>query len=100
MRAELATKIAWLMPGLSREEKTHIIALTLKTLDRLSRDAAVTVRAILAEEIKSLTCVPPDIIKRLAQDAESMVAIPMSVMVYAASPLSKYIFISANSLKT
>ena len=77
MRAELATKIARLMPGLSREEKTHIVALTLKTLDRLSRDAAVTVRAILAEEIKSLTCVPPDIIKRLAQDAESMVAIPI-----------------------
>ena len=77
VRVELATKIARLMPGLSREENTHIFALTLETLDRLSRDAAVTVRAILAEEIKSLTCVPPDIIKRLAQDAESMVAIPI-----------------------
>jgi uncharacterized protein (DUF2336 family) len=77
VRAELAMKIARLMPGLSREENAHIFALTLETLDRLARDAAVSVRAILAEEIKNLTCVPPDIVKRLAQDAEAIVAVPI-----------------------
>jgi uncharacterized protein (DUF2336 family) len=77
VRAELATKIARLMPSLSREDNAHIFALTLETLERLARDAAVTVRAILAEEIKSLTCVPPEIVKRLALDAEAIVAAPI-----------------------
>jgi hypothetical protein len=48
VRAELVCKIGRLMPGLSREENAHVFALTLETLDRLSRDAAVSVRAILA----------------------------------------------------
>ncbi len=77
VRAELAAKIARLMPGLSREENAHIFTLTIETLERLARDAQVTVRAVLAEEIKSLSCVPPDIIKRLAQDAEIIVAAPI-----------------------
>jgi uncharacterized protein (DUF2336 family) len=77
VRAELATKIARLMPGLSREENTHIYTLTIETLERLARDASVTVRAVLAEEIKGLTCVPAEIIKRLAQDAETIVAAPI-----------------------
>jgi len=77
VRVELATKLARLMPGLSREENAHIFTLTIQTLERLARDASVTVRAVLAEEIKSLTCVPDDIIKRLAQDAETIVAAPI-----------------------
>ena len=77
VRAELAGKIARLMPGLSREENAHIFTLTIEPLERLARDASVTVRAVLAEEIKSLSCVPADIIKRLAQDAESIVAAPI-----------------------
>jgi len=77
VRAELAVKIARLMPGLSLEDNAHIFALTVETLERLARDASVRVRAILAEEIKSLSTVPADIVRRLAQDAESMVAAPI-----------------------
>ncbi len=71
VRSELAVKIARLLPGLSGPESAHIFALTIETLEALARDAAVTVRALLAEEIKSLNCVPPAIVKQLAQDAES-----------------------------
>ena len=52
VRAELAVKIARLMPGLSERESSHVLALTIETLECLARDAAVKVRAILAEEIK------------------------------------------------
>lgn len=77
VRSELAVKIARLMPGLSSQESAQIFDLTIETLERLARDAAVTVRAILAEEIKSLNCVPPAIIRQLARDAESVVAAPI-----------------------
>jgi len=77
VRAELAAKIARLLPGLSQDENAHLFAQTIETLERLARDAAVTVRAMLAEEIKRLTCVPHDVVMRLAQDAEIMVAAPI-----------------------
>lgn len=77
VRAELAVKLARLMPGLSERESSHIFALTLETLDRLAQDAAVRVRAILAEEIKRLDCIPREVVRRLAQDLEHMVAAPI-----------------------
>jgi uncharacterized protein (DUF2336 family) len=77
VRAELAVKIARLMPGLSQRESSHIFALTLETLECLARDAAVRVRAILAEEIKSLDCIPHNIVLRLARDLNSVVAAPI-----------------------
>ncbi|MBV9548622.1 MAG: DUF2336 domain-containing protein [Alphaproteobacteria bacterium] len=77
VRAELAAKIARLLPGLSREENAHVFTLTVETLERLAHDATASVRAVLAEEIKRLTCVPPDIIKRLARDAQALVAAPI-----------------------
>jgi uncharacterized protein (DUF2336 family) len=77
VRAELAVKIARLLPGLPAAEGAHIFTLTIETLEALARDAAVTVRAILAEEIKSLNCVPHEIVKLLARDAESVVAAPI-----------------------
>ncbi len=77
VRAELAAKIARLMPGLSERESGHVFALTIETLECLARDAAARVRAILAEEIKSLTCVPKDVVLRLATDLNSVVAAPI-----------------------
>jgi uncharacterized protein (DUF2336 family) len=77
VRAELAVKIARLMPGLSRDESDRIFTLTVETLERLARDAAVTVRAALAAEIKALSCVPRDLVVRLARDAEIIVAAPI-----------------------
>src|SRR5882757_1779688 len=77
VRAELAMKIARLMPGLSERESAHVIALTIETLECLAQDAAVRVRAILAEEIKSLDCIPHDIILQLARDLDTVVAAPI-----------------------
>ena len=77
VRAELAHKIARLMPGLSERESSHMVALTIETLECLARDATVRVRAILAEEIKYLDCIPRDIVLRLAQDVETVVSAPI-----------------------
>jgi uncharacterized protein (DUF2336 family) len=77
VRAELAAKIARLMPGLSERESSHVVALTIETLECLARDATVRVRTILAEEIKYLDCVPKEIALRLAQDVETAVAAPI-----------------------
>lgn len=77
VRAELAVKIARLMPGLEARESGHVIALTIETLECLARDSAVKVRAILAEEIKHLDCVPRSVVLTLARDLESVVAAPV-----------------------
>jgi uncharacterized protein (DUF2336 family) len=77
VRIELAVKIARLMPGLSQDEGERMFVLTVETLERLARDAAVAVRAALAAEIKALTCVPHDTVLRLARDAEIVVAAPI-----------------------
>ncbi len=77
VRAELARKIARLMPGLDREESEHIRSLTLETLETLARDELPRVRALLAEEIKTLDCVPKTVVLALARDAESAVAAPI-----------------------
>lgn len=77
VRAELAVKIGRLMPGLSERESSHIFALTIETLECLARDASVRVRAILAEEIKNLNCIPKDIALMLAHDVNSIVAAPI-----------------------
>ncbi|HEY5346796.1 MAG TPA: hypothetical protein VIJ72_01280, partial [Rhizomicrobium sp.] len=49
VRAELAAKVARLLPGLSERENEHVCALTIETLEQLAKDSAVRVRAILAE---------------------------------------------------
>jgi uncharacterized protein (DUF2336 family) len=77
VRAELAHKIARLMPGLTERESSHMVALTIETLECLARDATVRVRAILAEEIKYMDCIPRHIVLRLAQDLETVVAAPI-----------------------
>ena len=77
VRAELARKIARLMPNLSREESEHVRALTIETLERLANDQAAQVRAILADEIKTMDCIPKFIVTTLARDVETLVAAPI-----------------------
>ena len=77
VRAELAAKIGRLLPGLSESENAHLFALMIETLECLARDAAVTVRAVLADTIKHLTCVPREIVLQLARDAQTMVSAPI-----------------------
>jgi uncharacterized protein (DUF2336 family) len=77
VRAELAAKIARLMPGLAARENEETVALTIATLELLARDSAVKVRAILADEIKHLDCVPHQVALRLANDVETLVSMPI-----------------------
>jgi len=77
VRAELARKIGRLMPDLAREESEKLRALTIETLEKLAADQLPRVRAILAEEIKALDCVPKRVVKMLARDTEMMVAAPI-----------------------
>lgn len=77
VRAELAAKIARLMPGLKEGESAQVQALTIQTLEQLARDAAVRVRAILAEIIKDMDCIPHDIVLTLARDLNAIVAVPI-----------------------
>jgi uncharacterized protein (DUF2336 family) len=77
VRAELAQKIARLMPGLEARENEETVTLTIATLEVLARDSAVRVRTILADEIKHLDCIPRDVALRLARDVEAAVAAPV-----------------------
>ena len=77
VRAELARKIARLMPDLCREEALYLRAISIEFLEKLSRDQATRVRAILAEEIKLLDCVPKSVVDALARDVEDVVAAPI-----------------------
>jgi uncharacterized protein (DUF2336 family) len=83
VRAELARKIGRLLPDLLASERDRVCELTLQTLQRLASDQLVRVRALLAEEIKSLDCVPKPILLMLAHDVEEAV----SVAIIEYSPL-------------
>ena len=74
VRTELARKIGRLLPTLSKEAGERARTLTFETLDRLAQDQLPRIRQIIAEEIKSLDCVPRAIIKRLAKDVEKVSA--------------------------
>ena len=65
------------MPDLSREETLDLRAISIEFLEKLASDQAPRVRAILAEEIKLLDCVPKSIIDRLARDIDEIVAAPI-----------------------
>jgi uncharacterized protein (DUF2336 family) len=77
VRAELAGKIGRLLPDLLASEREQVCELTLETLQRLAADQLPRVRAILAEQIKTLDCVPKDIISALSRDAEDIVSVPI-----------------------
>ena len=77
VRVELARKIGRLFPGLLLIEQKHLRELTIETLETLARDEEPRVRAMLAEEIKHLDCVPKHIVKQLAHDVETIVSEPI-----------------------
>jgi len=77
VRADLARKIGRLLPDLPEDASEKMRVLTIETLERLAQDQLPRVRAILAEEIKALDCVPKKIVDMLARDIEEEVAAPI-----------------------
>ncbi len=77
VRAELARKIARLVPNLRPGEGSALLDRSIVILERLAKDQLAKVRKIVAEELKHATNVPKDIIKGLAGDEEIEVAAPI-----------------------
>ena len=77
IRCELAGNIARLAPSLDSEARADIHDLTLQISQDLARDQIPRVRQILSGSLKDVAGAPPEIIKRLARDAELMVAAPV-----------------------
>ena len=77
VRAELAAKVAKLtaLEGRGAQEKAQ--RFVEQTLELLARDQATRVRKILAEALKSVADAPPQVVRRLAHDAEDVVACPV-----------------------
>jgi len=83
VRAELARKIARLLPDMGDGERNVVHERTLELLDKLAQDQLPKVRAIVAEEIKRSPNVPKHIVDRLARDMDTIVCVP----ILAYSPL-------------
>ncbi|MBI3445035.1 MAG: DUF2336 domain-containing protein [Magnetospirillum sp.] len=77
VRGDLAAKIARVAPGLSAHEQDRLRRMTFDALEMLARDQIPKVRQILSETLKDVAHAPPDVIRRLARDAELVVAGPM-----------------------
>jgi len=77
VRAELAGKVARLTPDLDLSAQDKIQEMTVQMLETLARDQATKVRQILAETLRDVASVPPQVINRLARDTEIVVAKPV-----------------------
>lgn len=77
VRGQLAAKIVRLAPGLSANEQDRLRRLTYETLEVLARDQIAKVRCILSEALKDVADAPPEVIRRLARDAEIAVSAPV-----------------------
>ncbi|MEO5336261.1 MAG: DUF2336 domain-containing protein [Magnetospirillum sp. WYHS-4] len=77
VREGLADKIAKLAPGLTANEQDKLQRQTYEVLETLARDQATRVRQILSEALKDIADAPPEVIRRLARDAELVVSGPV-----------------------
>ena len=77
VRCDLVEKIATLAPGLSADEQDKVRLITYQALEILARDQITRVRQILSEALKDVADAPPEVIRRLARDAELVVSGPV-----------------------
>lgn len=77
VRAGLAAKIAGLAPGLTPHEQDRLRRMTFEAVEMLARDQIPRVRQMLSEALKDLVDAPPEVIRRLARDAELAVSGPV-----------------------
>jgi uncharacterized protein (DUF2336 family) len=77
VREVLARRIAALAPGLGPEATDRLRRMAWETLCLLAEDAAVTVRAAIAETLADMPDAPRDLVLRLARDTAPPVAEPV-----------------------
>jgi uncharacterized protein (DUF2336 family) len=77
VRILLARRLAGLVPGLAGEEQLKLQRQTYETLTALVADAAVHVRAAVADVLKDMPQAPHALILRLAHDQAVMVSAPI-----------------------
>jgi len=77
VRADLALKVATLLPNLTADEQSQARERVVEMVETLARDAAVRVRQVVAEALKDVADAPPELIRRLARDVEIVVAEPV-----------------------
>lgn len=77
VRILLARRLAGLVPGLSDSEQTQLRRETFDSLTALASDAAVRVRAAVADVLKDMPAAPRALILQLAQDRDVMVSVPV-----------------------
>jgi Uncharacterised protein conserved in bacteria (DUF2336) len=77
VRADLAHKVSTLLPDLSPHEQSQACQRVTEIIEILARDQAVLVRQIVSETLKDVANAPPEVIRRLARDAEIVVAEPV-----------------------
>jgi len=77
IRGLLGRKLAPMAPRLAFDRQDRVRGVAWETLLKLAADTAVSVRAIIAEELKDLPDAPRDLILRLAHDASMDVAEPV-----------------------
>lgn len=77
VRGDLAGKIARVAPGLSAHEQDRLRRMTYDALEALARDQVPKVRQLLSEALQDVAGAPADVIRRLARDAELVVAGPV-----------------------
>ncbi len=77
VRVDLANKVARLLPGLTKDAQDQVRERVVEMVEALARDSATRVRQMVAEALKDVADAPPEIIKRLARDAELAVSRPV-----------------------
>jgi uncharacterized protein (DUF2336 family) len=83
VRALLARRLAILVPGLPRHDRSALARFVLETLAALVEDEAERVRAAIAEVVREMPEAPRELILRLARDS----AVPVCEPVIRLSPL-------------
>lgn len=77
VRAELARRIARLVPGADETMQSDLHHRVIALLEKLAEDRLPRVRAIISEEIKSSQTVPKHLVMKLAKDTELSVCAPV-----------------------
>ncbi len=77
VRVGLASKISLLAPGLTSDEQDKVRRMAYDALEVLARDQVTKVRQVISETLKDVADAPPEVISRLARDAELVVCGPV-----------------------